>query len=87
MPPRYDLAMTSVTTQEIERDFPRYLGRVAAGESLLILRGGVPVAEFKPIPLALPQPRPFGLCAGEFQVPDDFDAALPNDVLSEFEGT
>ena len=23
------------------------------------------------------EPRPFGLCAGEFVVPDDFDAPLP----------
>lgn len=31
--------------------------------------------------------RPFGLCAGEFVVPDDFDEALPEDILSAFEGS
>ena len=30
--------------------------------------------------------RPFGLCKGEFTVPDDFDAPLPEDVLNAFEG-
>jgi hypothetical protein len=30
--------------------------------------------------------RPIGLCAGEFVVPDDFDAPLPEDILSAFEG-
>lgn len=30
--------------------------------------------------------RPFGLCAGEFTVPDDFDDPLPEQVLREFEG-
>ncbi len=30
--------------------------------------------------------RPFGLCAGEFVVPDDFDAPLPDEILSLFEG-
>ncbi len=30
-------------------------------------------------------PRPYGLCAGEFTVPDDFDAPLPDDVLQAFE--
>ena len=30
-------------------------------------------------------PRPYGLCAGEFQVPDDFDAPLPESELSRFE--
>lgn len=28
--------------------------------------------------------RPFGLCAGDFVVPDDFDAPLPADVLDAF---
>lgn len=30
--------------------------------------------------------RPFGLAAGDFRVPDDFDAPLPEDVLLAFEG-
>ena len=30
--------------------------------------------------------RPFGLCAGEFVVPDDFDAPLPEEILRDFEG-
>lgn len=32
------------------------------------------------------QLRPFGLCTGEFVVPDDFDAPLPEEILSAFEG-
>ncbi|ACB52463.1 hypothetical protein cce_3115 [Crocosphaera subtropica ATCC 51142] len=32
------------------------------------------------------QLRPFGLCAGEFTVPEDFDAPLPEDILNAFEG-
>jgi hypothetical protein len=30
--------------------------------------------------------RPFGLARGEFVVPADFNAPLPEDVLREFEG-
>ena len=30
--------------------------------------------------------RPFGLCKGEFSVPDDFDEPLPDAVLDDFEG-
>ena len=29
--------------------------------------------------------RPFGLAAGEFVVPEDFDAPLPEEVLAAFE--
>lgn len=32
------------------------------------------------------QLRPFGLCAGEFTVPNDFDMPLPEEILSAFEG-
>ncbi|MDM8532707.1 hypothetical protein QUF63_16215 [Anaerolineales bacterium HSG25] len=32
------------------------------------------------------QTRPFGLCEGEFVVPDDFDDPLPDDILNAFEG-
>ena len=30
--------------------------------------------------------RPFGLCAGQFRVPDDFDDPLPEDIIRGFEG-
>ncbi len=30
--------------------------------------------------------RPFGLCAGEFTVPPDFNDPLPEDILCDFEG-
>lgn len=32
------------------------------------------------------QLRPFGLCAGEFTVPDDFDAPLLKEIVNAFEG-
>ena len=32
-----------------------------------------------------PALRPFGLCAGEFTVPADFDAPLPEEILAGFE--
>ena len=32
------------------------------------------------------QPRPVGLGAGEFTVPENFDDPLPEDILRDFEG-
>jgi hypothetical protein len=31
------------------------------------------------------QPRPFGLCTGEFIVPDDFDEPLSEEILNAFD--
>lgn len=42
-------------------------------------------ANFRPL-VTTKQLRPFGLCAGEFTVPDDFDAPLQEDMLNAFEG-
>ncbi|MDJ0729360.1 MAG: hypothetical protein QNJ33_05130 [Crocosphaera sp.] len=41
--------------------------------------------ELKPI-VNNKQLRPFGLCAGEFTVPENFDDPLPEDILNAFEG-
>lgn len=69
--------MSKVSLQELQRDPDALLDRVESGEHLLVVRGGRPVAELRPVPATLPGPRPFGLCAGAFEVPDDFDAPLP----------
>jgi hypothetical protein len=37
-------------------------------------------------PASLSQSRPIGLAKGQFTVPDDFNAPLPEDVLQAFEG-
>lgn len=78
--------MLQITIEEIKRDFPSYLGQVEKGETVIILRAGKPIAEFKPLGKGKENLRPFGLCAGEFVVPDSFDAPLPENLLNEFEG-
>ena len=80
------MPMTTITLGELQNDLPGYLNRVRAGEPLLIVENDRPVAEFKPVAPQPQQLRPFGLCAGEFTVPTDFDAPLPDDILAEFEG-
>jgi len=78
--------MSTVTLQDLQRDPAALLDRVEAGEYLVVVRGGRPVAELRPVAAACPGPRPFGLAAGAFAVPDDFDAPLPDDLLGDFEG-
>jgi len=91
--------IVQVSINEIERNFPAYLQRVEAGESLVIVKSGIcfdfyselksklhrPIVEIKPVVSDSKRLRPFGLCAGEFTVPDDFDEPLPDDIIQEFE--
>ena len=67
-----------VSVDDIARDVRAYLQRVEAGATVVIVSAGHPVAELKPLAIAPPTPRPFGLAAGAFVVPADFDAPLPD---------
>jgi prevent-host-death family protein len=77
--------MTLANVDEIKQNLPAYLERVEAGETVVITQAGKPIAELKPLDEPDKQLRPFGLCAGEFTVPADFDDQLPESVLSDFE--
>ena len=78
--------MKYVRVDEIEQDLHAYLQLVRAGETLVITEENEPIAEVAPIAQAARLPRPYGLCQGEFVVPEDWDAPLPDDVLHLFEG-
>jgi len=79
-------SMSTVSPKELQRDADALLDRVEAGEHLVVVRDGRAVAELRPVPATQSGPRPFGLSAGAFTVPDDFDAPLPEEVLRLFEG-
>ena len=82
----YNTRMTTISPHDLARDAGTLLDRVEAGERLVVVRGGRAVAELRPVVPTRRTPRPFGLAAGAFAVPDDFDAPLPDDILREFEG-
>ena len=77
----YAGCMVAVTVSDIERDLSSYLLRVEAGETVIVLRDGRPIAKIRPVATESQQPRPYGLCAGAFVAPDDFDAPLPDDIV------
>jgi antitoxin (DNA-binding transcriptional repressor) of toxin-antitoxin stability system len=78
--------MSTISAQDIQRDPQAFLQRVEAREAFVIVQGERPLAEVRPLSVTTGQPRPFGLCAGPFTVPADFDLPLPDDLLKEFEG-
>jgi hypothetical protein len=71
----------SYLTLEVEIDH----GRVSPkGAEALPEKASGLLTIFNPPPLS--QPRPIGLAKGQFVVPDDFNAPLPETVLQAFEG-
>ena len=76
--------MISVNVHEAKTHLSRLLERVAAGEEIIISKANKPMAKLTP--LSKPQmDRVPGLDKGAIQIPDDFDAPLPEDVLALFE--
>ena len=73
----------TVGVHEAKTHLSRLLRRVSAGEEIVIARGGEPIARL--VPVAPPRQRVLGHDRGRFEVPDDFDAPLPPEVLEAFE--
>ena len=74
----------NITVEEVKRDPAAVLHRVLDGETLVVTEDDRPIAEIRPIE-HVRRPRPFGLAAGTFTVPDDFDDPLPEEILRDFE--
>lgn len=62
------------------------LDLVRQGEEVALLDRGLAVAKVVPMPAPTAGARVLGRLAGQFRVPDDFDAPLPDDLLALFEG-
>lgn len=75
--------MSEVNIHEAKTHLSKLLKRVAAGEEIVIARSGRPVARL--VPIARAPERLLGVDAGLFEVPEDFDAPLPEETLNEFE--
>ena len=74
-----------VNVHQAKTHLSRLLQRVAAGEEVTIARAGVPVARLMPAE-PRPTPRPLDMYRGQFTVPDDFNAPLPEELLALFTG-
>ncbi len=78
----YYVGMTEVGVHEAKTHLSKLLRRVAAGEEIVIARGGEPVARL--VPARDKSIRKLGSDRGVFVVPENFDEPLPEDVLETF---
>lgn len=68
--------MITASIEDIQGDLLGYLKWVSAGETVIIMQADQPMAELKAVASPAREQRPFGLCASEFTISDDFDAPL-----------
>lgn len=75
--------MTIINIHEAKTHLSRFVDQAAAGEEIIIARAGKPVARLVSLD-TLPTRRKLGIFKGRLNVPDDFDAPLPDEVLAGF---
>ncbi len=79
------MSTQTLNIREVKAQLSKLLEQLATGTEVIIEKAGKPMARLSPIEGSKPHIR-FGVLKGKVKVSDDFDASLPEDVLSEFEG-
>ncbi len=78
--------MIRLNIHEAKTHLSRYLDRLAQGETIVLCKRNIPIAEIRPIPPDIKTERPIGLGKGEFSIPEEFFDPLPSDIIDSFEG-
>lgn len=79
------MAAKRVNVHEVKSGLSGFLDRVERGETIIVCRRNVPVAELRPVGPIRPRVRPLGLSPGSARMADDFDE-LPEELVAAFEG-
>lgn len=77
--------MIRINIAEAKAHLSRYLGRVERGETILLCRRNVPIAEIRPLPMPPTKLRPVGIDRG-MSIPASFFEPLPQHLLDAFRG-
>jgi antitoxin (DNA-binding transcriptional repressor) of toxin-antitoxin stability system len=77
--------MSQIDVKAAAEDLPGLIARACAGEEVVLVESGREVVKLVPVALpAEPPARKLGLARGKWDLPDDFDAPLPENVLALF---
>ena len=78
----YANVMKTVNLYDAKNSLSKLVAEAVAGEDVVIAKNGRPLVKLQPVEAA--QARRLGSARGTFDVPDDFDAPLPPEVLEAF---
>ena len=78
--------MKKLNLHEVKTHLSRYLPLLKKGETILLCKRNVPIAEIRPLSPLHKAKRPIGLAKGEFTVSPEFFEPLPDDLLTAFAG-
>jgi prevent-host-death family protein len=77
--------LSAINIYDAKTHLSKLVDQAAAGNDVVIARGGKPVARLTRLDLPKRKLK-FGVLKGKVKIAADFDAALPDDVIGQFEG-
>jgi antitoxin (DNA-binding transcriptional repressor) of toxin-antitoxin stability system len=77
--------MIRLNIHEAKTHLSKYLARLKTGESILLCRRNIPIAEIRPLPSEPKVRRPIGLAKGCFEIPPELYEPLPEETLRAWE--
>jgi prevent-host-death family protein len=83
------MTMISFNINEIKTHFSSFLEKVRNGETVIVCKRNVPIAEIKPIAAPPLKKRPIGLAGKEYpdyKISNAFFEPLPDDIVASFNG-
>lgn len=78
--------MVRLNIHEAKTHLSRFLAKLRQGQSIILCRRNVPIAEIRPLPVRPSRKRPLGL-GPKFHVPKAFFEPLPEEIVRAFEGS
>jgi antitoxin (DNA-binding transcriptional repressor) of toxin-antitoxin stability system len=76
--------MIKLNIHEAKTHLSRYLDRLAEGETIILCKRNVPIAEIRPLTTRSDEARPIGLARGKVELAESFFDPLPDEILSAF---
>ena len=81
----YYMVMIKLNIHEIKAQFSKYIEMVEAGETVVVCKRNVPVAEIRPIEKKEKRTPILGSAAGTFEIPDEFYEPMSEEELRLWE--
>ena len=78
--------MIRLNVHEAKTHLSRYLEKLERGETIVLCKRNIPIAEIRPLPKRRQEKRPIGLAKGQFHVPPEFFKPLPPNLIDAFNG-
>lgn len=78
--------MIRLNIHEAKTHLSRHLRRLKKGETILLCKRNIPIAEIRPLTPRRKGKRPLGLARGKIELLPSFFDPLPDDILDAFEG-